>query len=208
MALDRPVKMDDGTVLSHHEVAFIYQYVGDQTTIEVTSWESAEKAPTCLVRTTRLEIDYADGITEAEAYEVVAASPEFSEWVDPAQSALDSLIPTLSDEQADVVPQVWPGWDVGTSYAIGDRVRWEGVLWRCLQAHTSQEGWEPGRAVSLWVRTTPEGTIPEWVQPTGAHDAYATGDRVRHNGTVWASTVDANVWEPGVYGWDQVQANS
>lgn len=201
MALERPVRMEDGTVLSHHEVTYIYQRIGDMTTIEVTSWESAEKLPDGLVGITRLEHDYTDGITEAGAYEVVSASPEFAEWVDPAEAALDAIMPTLTDEQAEVIPQVWPGWDVGVAYAIGDRVRWETVLWRCLQAHTSQEGWEPDRAVSLWVRTTPEGTIPEWVQPTGAHDAYSAGDRVRHKGSVWASEVDANVWEPGVYGW-------
>jgi len=43
---------------------------------------------------------------------------------------------------------------------------------------------------------------PEWVQPTGTHDAYALGAIVAHNGQLWISTVDANVWEPGVYGWD------
>jgi hypothetical protein len=43
--------------------------------------------------------------------------------------------------------------------------------------------------------------IPDWVQPLGATDAYAAGAQVRHNGTIWTSTVDGNVWEPGVYGW-------
>ena len=44
-------------------------------------------------------------------------------------------------------------------------------------------------------------SIPVWVQPTGAHDAYKKDDRVSHNGNTWTSTVAANVWEPGVYGW-------
>jgi hypothetical protein len=80
-------------------------------------------------------------------------------------------------------------------------------LFKCLQAHTSQEGWEPGKAVSLWVAIVepPSPDVPpEWVQPTGAHDAYAKGDKVAHNDKVWVSDIDANVYEPGVYGWDEV----
>lgn len=43
----------------------------------------------------------------------------------------------------------------------------------------------------------------EWIQPTGAHDAYAKGARVTHDGKKWVSLVDSNVWEPGVSGWEQ-----
>lgn len=43
-----------------------------------------------------------------------------------------------------------------------------------------------------------------WVQPTGAHDAYAQGAKVSHNGKKWTSDIAANVWEPGVYGWTEV----
>lgn len=46
-------------------------------------------------------------------------------------------------------------------------------------------------------------TFPEWVQPIGAHDAYAKGDKTSHNSKNWVSTVDNNVWEPGVYGWEE-----
>ena len=41
---------------------------------------------------------------------------------------------------------------------------------------------------------------PEWVQPTGAHDAYSKGSQVTHNGERYVSKIDANVWEPGVFG--------
>jgi len=46
------------------------------------------------------------------------------------------------------------------------------------------------------------GTIPDWVQPTGAHDAYMKGAKVTYNGKVYVSNCDNNVWAPGVYGWD------
>ena len=41
---------------------------------------------------------------------------------------------------------------------------------------------------------------PEWVQPTGAHEAYAKGSQVTHNGEKYVSQIDANVWEPGMFG--------
>jgi len=47
--------------------------------------------------------------------------------------------------------------------------------------------------------------VAEWRQPTGAQDAYHNGDKVTHNGSTWISTIDNNVWEPGVYGWNKVE---
>lgn len=71
---------------------------------------------------------------------------------------------------------------------------------RLLQDHTAQADWTPDAAPSLYVRVAAPGTIPEWVQPLGAEDAYRTGDRVRHGGRIWESLADANVWEPGAAG--------
>ena len=84
------------------------------------------------------------------------------------------------------------------------RVRYGEKLYRCEQAHTSQAGWEPPMVPALWTEVAEPGTIPVWRQPTGAQDAYMTGDKVRYpdeSGDVWISDVDQNVWEPGVYGW-------
>ena len=50
----------------------------------------------------------------------------------------------------------------------------------------------------------PDDEYPEWIQPTGAHDAYAQGAKVSHNGKKWTSDIPANVYEPGVYGWMEV----
>lgn len=75
------------------------------------------------------------------------------------------------------------------------------VLWKCVQAHTTQLGWEPKDTPALWVRVAEQGEVINWVQPTGAHDAYNTGDKVIYpsdSGTIWESTVDANVFAPGV----------
>ena len=69
-------------------------------------------------------------------------------------------------------------------------------------SHTSQESWQPSLIPALWNLVSVE-EWPEWVQPAGAHDAYAKDDKVLHNGKKWISIVDNNVWEPGVYGWNE-----
>ena len=100
----------------------------------------------------------------------------------------------------------FPAWAYPASYATGDIVQYDGKLYRCLQAHTSQESWTPDTAGSLWKEIgDPTAEYPEWVQPTGNIDAYPVGAKVSHNGQRWTSTVDNNVWEPGVYGWDVVE---
>lgn len=89
-------------------------------------------------------------------------------------------------------------------YVLNDIRQYNGLLYRCVQAHTSQESWTPEAAASLWTRIAdPAQEWPEWIQPTGAHNAYAQGAKVSHNGKHWVSNVANNVWEPGVYGWTE-----
>ena len=108
----------------------------------------------------------------------------------------------LDDEQAETVTNLFPLWETDTSYSVDDRRQYNELLYRCVQAHTSQVGWEPPTVPALWVRTSTE-EWPEWIQPQGAHDAYNAGDKCSHNGKHWISDVDGNVWEPGVYGWTE-----
>lgn len=108
----------------------------------------------------------------------------------------------LTDTDALEAVQLFPLWDTTATYAINDRVRYDGTLYRCLQAHTAQETWTPTDAPSLWAKVLiPDpDTIPAWEQPDSTNP-YAKGDKVAHNGKTWVSTIDGNVWEPGVYGW-------
>lgn len=201
MSLQRTVMMPDGTLRDVHEIFSITHVIGTETRIDVFS-----TADGILPYSQSIQLHCDTALTEQLAYEAIAELPEFAEYIDPERIALDALIPSLTDEQAELVPTVFPEWAEDTAYAVGARVRHDGVLYRCVQAHTSQAGWEPSETPALWTRTTPEGVIPEWVQPTGAQDAYVVGDRVTHNGKTWISLVDANVWEPGAAGTEALWA--
>lgn len=99
--------------------------------------------------------------------------------------------------------ELFPLWKSNTAYNVGDRIRYNDTLYKCVQAHTSQDDWTPDKVPALFVEVSIE-EFPEWHQPTGAHDAYSKGDKVSHNGKHWQSTIDANVYEPSVYGWDEI----
>ena len=116
---------------------------------------------------------------------------------------IEQLAVTLDDETALTGVELFPAWAVGKAYAIGDRVQYSGALYKCVQAHTSQADWMPDTTPALWVVVSVD-EWPEWVQPTGAHDAYNTGDKVSYNGKHYICTADANVYAPGVYGWGEV----
>ena len=121
------------------------------------------------------------------------------------RAATQEMGRTATDEAALSCPALFDEWKAGIGYVTGDILKRNGNLYRCLQNHTSQEDWTPEAAVSLWVNIAdPAIEWPEWVQPTGAHDAYAKGAKVSHSGKHWTSDADNNVWEPGVYGWQEV----
>lgn len=110
-----------------------------------------------------------------------------------------------TDEKAILAPELFDRWNAeSVAYAVGDRVRYGDLLYKCLTAHTSQESWTPDAAPSLWVRIDdPAIEWPEWRQPQGSTDAYPKGAKVSHNGKRWISDLDANVWEPSVSGWTE-----
>ena len=116
---------------------------------------------------------------------------------------IEKLSADLPDSEAYTAPELFPQWSI-KDYQQGDRVQYQGLLYKCLQAHTTQPDWTPDTAVSLWVRVDdPSIEWPEWHQPTGAHDAYAKGAKVSHNEKHWISDVDGNVWEPPTM-WSEV----
>ena len=117
------------------------------------------------------------------------------------RNLIEQLSITLDDATALTGVELFPPWKL-IAYSIGDRVQYNGTLYKCIQAHTAQSDWTPDVTPALWVVVTVE-EWPEWVQPTGAQDAYAKDSKVTYNGKKWISSYDANVWEPGVYGWEE-----
>ena len=116
----------------------------------------------------------------------------------------------LTNEQASEVPSLFPSWDGDSvNYIAGKRVIYNNKLYTVLQNHTSQSGWTPTDAPSLFaeVLAGQGGTdIGEWVQPDSTNP-YMTGDRVMFNGEVWESLIDNNVWSPAAYpaGWKKIE---
>ena len=114
---------------------------------------------------------------------------------------------SLPDEDALNAVELFPAWKADTAYTLDERIRYGEKLYKCVQAHTSQEDWTPDITPALWTEVAEPGTIPVWRQPTGAQDAYNTGDRVHYptaDDPVYESTMDANVYAPDVYGWEMI----
>ena len=166
-------------------------------------------------------VDYIDtGMYIRAMYEIVEIEPtEEEQIIEQTNKAMEllninfnGLLPNLSDEQALQVPLMFPKWQVGKAYAVGERVLYLGVLYKVIQAHTSQQGWEPDIAPSLFAKNLivkdEEGEqvdIPEWVQPDSTNP-YMIGDKVIFGGKVYQSVIDNNVWSPTDYpqGWEEV----
>jgi len=95
-------------------------------------------------------------------------------------------------------------WIEGEKVDIGALRTYKDIVYECIQSHQTQEDWTPDKAATLW-KVYVSG-VSEWVQPTGAHDAYNKGDRVLFDGKTYESLIDVNVWSPAVYpvGWKKL----
>lgn len=112
---------------------------------------------------------------------------------------------SLDDTDALEAIELFERWKPGLTCVAQVRYFYNDKLYRCEQAHTAQEGWEPDIAPALFTEVARPGEIPVWKQPTGAQDAYQTGEKVHYptaDDPVYISTVDNNVWPPDVYGWE------
>lgn len=122
-------------------------------------------------------------------------------------SFLRSATKTAEDAAALTGKDLYPVWNDKSAYKNGDRVRFNDVLYKCLQDHTAQASWTPTDAPSLWAKVlipTPS-VIPEWEQPESTNP-YMKGDKVTYKGKIYESLIDNNVWSPEAYpqGWKEV----
>lgn len=166
-------------------------------------------------------VDYVDtGIYVKAMYEVVKIElTEEEQLIEQTNKAMEifninfnDLLPDLTDEQALEMPLLFPKWQAGKEYVVGDRVLYLGTLYKIIQAHTSQYGWEPDITPSLFAKNLivkdddgEQVGIPEFEQPDSTNP-YMKGDKVRFEGKVYQSLIDNNVWSPTAYpqGWEEV----
>ena len=114
----------------------------------------------------------------------------------------------LSDEDAMKFQILFPEFQPGVEYNEGDRVVYNGRFYKVVQGHLSQEDWNPEAAASIFaIIGNPAEEFPEFIQPTGAHDAYAAGDKVTFEGAKYESLMDANIYSPAAYpaGWQVIE---
>lgn len=170
---------DDEFAIARQCVADVADYVGYNTFVE------ERKKIACTVLGMSYTPDY---------------NPTLAEMLTQLRTLMKPYIDEVDDEVAVTVPSLFDPWVPGIDVVADERRYFSGVVYRCLQPHRTQADWTPDVTPALWTVVSLE-EWPEWVQPTGAHDAYQTGAKVSHNGGHWISDVDNNVWEPGVYGW-------
>lgn len=131
--------------------------------------------------------------------------PDYNELIDAVKTMLAAQTEELSDEEALSVAALFPTWvsKIGQQVTVGERLWYDEKLYKVIQTHTVQDDWTPDVTTSLFT----EVSIiewPEWVQPTGAQDAYMTGDKITYNGIHYVSLIDNNVYSPDAYpqGWE------
>lgn len=119
-------------------------------------------------------------------------------------NSLVKLRTSATDGQAIDATGVYPEWKTEVEYVVDDRVLYNDILYKVLITHTSQVDWIPNMSPSLFAKVLipDKNVIPEWEQPDSTN-GYMTGDKVIHNDKTWVSIIDNNVWEPGIYGWEE-----
>ena len=122
------------------------------------------------------------------------------------RALIEQAVKSLADEDALDGVTLFPHWKADTAYEADERIAYNDKLYRVVQSHTSQSDWTPDLTPALYTEIARPGEIPVWRQPTGAQDAYQTGDKVHYPdllGPVYESLIDANIWSPEAYpqGW-------
>lgn len=147
--------------------------------------------------------------TEAELIaekEAQASAKENELDVAQIKSVLRYTTDLLTEEEQVNFYSLYPAWKPNISIVVGEKYQHLGLLYKVVQSHTTQLDWEPQDVPALFVRVAAPKEILDWVQPTGAHDAYQTGDKVRFEGGVYESLIDTNIWSPTAYpaGWKKL----
>ena len=168
---------------------FMQDFSGDseQEFEDMQAWRDLAKKTACEVL----------GKTPTTTY-----APSLPELVGQLKAVLRKEVQQLPDEEAMNVPSLFDEWRPGITVEAGERRYFAKELYKCVQSHTTQSDWTPDTTPALWTKVSVD-EWPEWVQPTGAHDAYNAGDKVTFEGQHYVSLINGNVWSPTAYpaGW-------
>lgn len=143
---------------------------------------------------TRLAYEQRDGAI----WQVWFIVPDAGTAQDAAMALAEMQAAKLSDDDALKVPALFPRFEKGHVYAQGDRVLWQGVLYKAISGHTATAD-DPTADPQHWAKVvlgSTGGDAAEWV----SGKSYSKGDRVTRYGKVYESLVDKNTTEPGVFG--------
>lgn len=125
------------------------------------------------------------------------------------RQAIEQRANSLPADVALEVPALFKKWAAGEVFEedqMNEVRQYNGILYKIVQPHTTQADWTPDITPALWKVVQPEGVIADFVQPTGVHDAYMIGEKVKFNGSIYESIIDNNVYSPTAYpqGWKKL----
>ena len=207
----------DAGYLLHNVVTDTYSHVVYMPSADLSKFEVVkdESVPDSLrnaiesLNTKQIEMEETQATLNTKQIEMEETQATFTQ----VQQSLHKVAKMVASEVTDdakalAIQEFYDVWEVGVKYEVGTYIRYEGVLYKVITAHTSQSDWTPTSASSLFAKvlTDPTGeTINEWVQPDSTN-AYMTGDKVIFNGKTYESVIDNNVWSPSAYpaGWKEI----
>ena len=219
------ITLDEYDAIQREEL--LPETIAEKKLVELFAIQPEEDVTAAFVQLSEQVVQDAQNIAVAAATDVASAAVEEAKvqavqaatQVADAQTAMlrtamrkfvriDELQP---EDIADLVGLYDP-WIADEAVAVGDIRSYDGKLYKVVQAHTTQADWTPDATPALWTEIAPPETedgeeiVPDFVQPTGEHDAYKTGDKVLFEGKIYESTIDANTWSPADYpeGWKEV----
>lgn len=194
----------------NNRIQRLYSFPIDEPTIQINNQEYVDEACVDGINDFIVVDNMAVYSPTIEKLEANAAKESQRIYNSQFETAVSMFVNTqassMSEEDMLQVEMLFAEWTIGNSYKTGDVVRYQGGLWQALQNSTAQDIYPPDQFVAGWKRIgnpNPKGIFP-WSQPLGATDAYPLGAKVTHKGKTWESTIANNVWEPGVYGWEEV----
>lgn len=188
-------------------IQLLINTLDEDTALEVATVYPAWKVNTCYAKGQIISYG-TNSVGDPQLYKVITGHTSQADWTPDTAASLFSAF-GLDDDGYVIWAQPSGAHD---AYKKGDIVNYKGTLYESL---IDGNVWAPDVYAAGWELVKESGEEPEepdepiteeypdWVQPTGVHDAYSIGDIVKYNGKLYQSTINGNVWAPDAYpaGW-------